>query len=132
MGEDLHDGLCQHLTGVAFRADALAAAFSGEPQAEVAKLAELIRGGNQQARMLSRGLAPVELEANGLMSALEELAANCADLYRTACSFRCEQPLLLGNHLAATHLYRVAQEAISNAARHGHAKNIVVELRHIA
>jgi hypothetical protein len=132
IGQDLHDGLCQHLSGVAFRADALAADLPSDSaaQAEVAKIADLIRVGNQQARMLSRGLTPVELEANGLMSALEELAAHSAQLHRIDCRFRCKKPLLLTNQSVATHLYRIAQEAISNAVRHARAKKIIVELRH--
>jgi signal transduction histidine kinase len=134
IGQDLHDGLCQHLSGVAFRADALAADLASQPniQAEVQALAALIRSGNQQARKLARGLAPVGIEANGLMSALEELTAQSAQLYRTDCCFRCEKTFLLANHESATHIYRIAQEAISNAVRHARPTQIVVELRHLS
>ena len=131
IGQDLHDGLCQHLAGIEFRTEALARDLSGDPavQEEVATIGALIRDGIRQARMLSRGLVPVELEANALMSALAELCKDSAQLYRTDCEFRCEQPVLLTHHAAATHLYRIAQEAISNAVRHGHAKTITMELR---
>ena len=131
IGQDLHDGLCQHLAGIEFRTEALARDLAGDPavQEEVATIGALIRDGIRQARMLSRGLVPVELETNALMSALAELCKDSAQLYRTDCEFLCEQPVLLTHHAAATHLYRIAQEAISNAVRHGHAKTITMELR---
>ena len=131
IGQDLHDGLCQHLAGIEFRTEALARDLAGDPavQQEVATIGALIRDGIRQARMLSRSLVPVELETNALMSALAELCKDSAQLYRTDCDFRCEQPVLLTHHAAATHLYRIAQEAISNAVRHGLAKTITMELR---
>ena len=72
----------------------------------------------------------MELEANGLMSALAELATSCGELYRIACDFRCDRPVLVAAQNTATHLYRIAQEAISNAVRHGRAKKITIELQH--
>ncbi len=131
IGQDLHDGLCQHLAGIEFRTEALTRDLAADPalQEEAAKIGALIRDGTRQARMLSRGLAPVEVEANGLISALTELAASGSHLYRIGCDFRCEEPVLLTEHMTATHLYHIAQEAISNAVRHGHAKSIAIELR---
>ncbi len=131
IGQDLHDGLCQHLAGIEFRTEALVRDLAGDPvvQEEVATIGALMRDGIRQARMLSRGLVPVELETNALIPALAELCKDSAQLYRTDCEFRCEEPVLLTHHAAATHLYRIAQEAISNAVRHGHAKTIAMELR---
>jgi PAS domain S-box-containing protein len=131
IGQDLHDGLCQHLAGLEFRNEALARDLADQPAAreEAEKIGALLRDGTRQARMLARGLAPVELEKNGLMSALSELAANSAHLYRIDCTFACEQPVLITNEAAATHLYRIAQEAISNAVRHGRARSIALALR---
>lgn len=133
IGQDLHDGLCQHLAGIEFRTEALARDLADVPVAreEAEKIGALIRDGTRQARMLARGLAPVELEKNGLMSALAELAASSADLYRIECRFTCDRPVLVTDDTTATHLYRIAQEAISNAVRHGHAKTITMELRHV-
>ncbi|MDQ3625116.1 MAG: PAS domain S-box protein, partial [Verrucomicrobiota bacterium] len=84
IGQDLHDGLCQHLAGIEYRTEALARDLDPHSAVhdEVEKIGALIRQGTRQARMLSRGLAPVELEANGLMSALGELCAQSAQLYR--------------------------------------------------
>ena len=78
--------------------------------------------------MLSRGLSPVSLEADGLMSALKELSENAADLFKTSADSNARSLYQLNDNVVATHLYRIAQEAISNAARHGRAKTIVVAL----
>ncbi len=131
IGQDLHDGLCQHLAGIEFRLSVLTDKMTGDPNAqhELAKIGELIREGARQARMLSRGLSPVSLEAEGLMSALKELAASAVHLFGKKCRFECPKPVAITDHVLATHLYRIAQEAISNAARHGQPKTIVVALR---
>ena len=78
--------------------------------------------------MLSRGLSPVSLEAEGLMSALKELAASAGHLFGNCAGSSVRSRSRCQITLLATHLYRIAQEAISNAARHGRAKNIVVVL----
>ena len=131
IGQDLHDGLCQHLVGMEFRIEALARDLADTPMVreEVEKIGALVRDSTRQARMLARGLAPVELEKNGLMSALNELATNSAHLFRIECHFLCEQPVLVADEATATHLYRIAQEALSNAVRHARAKTIEIALR---
>ena len=131
IGQDLHDGLCQHLAGIEFRTSVLVDQLANSPKAqqEAAKIGELIRDGARQARMLSRGLSPVGLETHGLMSALEELTENTSTLFNNTCRFECTKPISIEDNIVATHLYRIAQEAISNAARHGRAKTIVVALR---
>ena len=99
-----------------------------EAQREITKIGELIREGARQARMLSRGLSPVSLEAEGLMAALKELTESSGDLFGNSCRFQCTKPVAVRDNVVATHLYRIAQEAVSNAARHGRAKSIVVAL----
>ena len=81
-----------------------------------------------QARALARGLSPVELETNGLMAALQELAASTEKLFNIACIFHCAPPVLMADNVRATHLYRIAQEAIHNAIKHGRASRIVISL----
>jgi PAS domain S-box-containing protein len=134
IGQDLHDGLCQHLAGIEFRTSVLIDQLADSPQVQhgIAEIGELIREGARQARMLSHGLAPVSLEADGLMSALKELTENAAKLFSKTCRFECPKPVSVEDNLVATHLYRIAQEAISNAARHSRAKTIVVALRRTA
>jgi signal transduction histidine kinase len=95
---------------------------------EAEAIAELIRQGTLQARMLARGLSPVDLEANGLMSALRELALSTAALFRIDCSFDCSQEVLVMDNAMAVQLYRIAQEAITNAVKHGHSSSVRLTL----
>ncbi|HTD16415.1 MAG TPA: PAS domain S-box protein [Chthoniobacterales bacterium] len=133
IGQDLHDSLCQQLAGIEFQNSVLVQQLSKTPeaQAEAARIGELIRNATKQARALARGLSPVEIEPNGLMSALNNLATNATNLFRVHCSFECPQPVLLENQKSATHLYRIAQEAIGNAVKHGQAKKIIISLKHV-
>ena len=64
---------------------------------------------------------PVELETNGLQAALQELAASVADLFRVKCPFKSPPSVSVSDNAAAIHLYRIAQEAINNAIKHGQA-----------
>ena len=70
----------------------------------------------------------MEVENNGLMSALHELAQTTAALFHIGCSFECPKPVLVRDNAAATHLYRIAQEAINNAVKHGRARKVVIRL----
>jgi signal transduction histidine kinase len=78
--------------------------------------------------MLARGLSPVDVESGGLMAALKELAENTERLFRISCRFECPQPILIHDNTVATHLYRIAQEAIQNAVKHGHSTRLKVSL----
>jgi PAS domain S-box-containing protein len=133
IGQDLHDSLCQQLAGIEFRNSVLVQQLGRSPKAkaEAAQIGELIRNATKQARALARGLAPVEIEPNGLMAALSRLAANAANLFRIACTFECPEPVLLEDRTSGTHLYRIAQEAIGNAVKHGRAKAVVISLKQI-
>jgi two-component system, LuxR family, sensor kinase FixL len=92
------------------------------------RIGELIRNVTRQARVLAKGLLPVQLDAAGLMSALQELTSNASKLFNVFCRFECPQPVLIGDNGVATHLYRIAQEANSNAVKHGQARSIIVSL----
>ena len=131
IGQDLHDGLCQQLVGIEFRNSVLVQQLQDAPaaQAEAAKIGESIRDVTRQARSLARGLSPVQIEANGLMAALDALTANAAKLFCLSCSFECPRAVLVENPMVATHLYRIAQEAIGNAIKHAQAKSIVLSLK---
>jgi signal transduction histidine kinase len=130
IGQDLHDGVCQQLAGIEFRNSVLVQQLAKDEKAkaEAMLIGELIRDATRQARFLAKGLSPVQLDANGLMSALEELASNASKLFNISCRFECPQPVLVRDNTVATHLYRIAQEAITNAVKHGHARRIVVSL----
>ena len=131
IGQDLHDGLCQQLAGIELMSEVLEQNLSRKSKAEAAqaaKIAEGVRAAIGDTRMLARGLSPVDVESNGLMSALQELASNTEKLFHVACGFECPQPVLVRDHASATHLYRIAQEAINNAIKHGKARQIAVRL----
>jgi signal transduction histidine kinase len=129
IGHDLHDSLCQHLTGTALAGQVLGETLASKSLPEAAsayRVVELVEEGITIARNLARGLSPLQLEADGLPVALESLAATTADQFKLHCRFVCDRPEPLEDLATATHLYRIAQEAISNAARHGKAKNITI------
>ena len=131
IGQDLHDGLCQQLAGIELMSEVLEQNLSRKSKteaAQAARIAEGIRVAIGDTRMLARGLSPVGVESNGLMSALQELASNTGKLFHVACRFECPQRVLVRDHAAATHLYRIAQEAINNAIKHAKARQIAVRL----
>src|SRR6202000_1179129 len=78
-----------------------------------------------------RGLSPVTIESEGLMSALHELAANTEKIFHVQCRCDFDKPVAMKDHAAATHLFRIAQEAVSNAIKHGKARRIVISLRDV-
>ncbi len=131
LGFDLHDGLCQHLTGTALAVQVLKEKLtrSGAPEAaEAAKAVDLIEDGITLSRKLAKGLQPVEMHAGGLMQALQEFAAATTELFKINCRFECDAPLLLSDISTADHLYHIAREATANAIKHGHARNVVIAL----
>lgn len=130
-GQDLHDGLGQHLTGIELMTEALEQKLAGKNKAEAARAGDIarhVREAIRQTRALARGLSPVETDANGLMSALTTLADSASTMFRIKCHFECPTQVLVTNDLAATHLFRIAQEALSNAVKHGHARDVEIKL----
>ena len=131
IGGDLHDGLGQHLAGIELMVQSLEKkleAISAESAGQAARISEHVRDAIRQTKSLARGLSPVTLEANGLMSALQELTVTLRDIFRVNVTFNARQPVMISDNVAATHLFRIAQEAISNAVKHGGARNVQVEL----
>jgi signal transduction histidine kinase len=131
IGQDLHDGLCQHLTGTALASQVLAQKLERQ-DAQTAGLAlrivDLVEEAIGLARGMAKGLHPVERRADGLMQALEEFAGNISELFHVRCRFECHTPVLIDSANVATHLFRVAQEGVSNAIKHGRADTIVITL----
>lgn len=131
IGQDLHDDLCQLLAGTELLCRLLAQELEGrEPHVakEAEKVGEQIRVAIQRARMLARGLAPVAVETEGLAPALKELAATAEEMFRLECRFNGASSIPIQSQDAALHLYRIAQEAISNAVKHGRATHISIDL----
>jgi len=131
IGQDLHDGLGQHLTGIAFMAKAHEAKLAEKNRSETgdaAKIVKLVNEAIHKTRELARGLLPVVSDSQGLMSALQLWATEVEDLFGISCRFQCERPVLIHDDTVATHLYHIAQEAVNNAIKHGHAQKILIRL----
>jgi signal transduction histidine kinase len=131
IGQDLHDGLGQMLTGIGLIAQNLARRLDAQGAAgadEVAEITELIQEADQQARGLARGLIPVDLEATGLSAALRRLAVNAERLFDIHCTLEEVGAVLVDDNSVATHLFRIAQEAVSNAVKHGRAGHVRISL----
>ena len=127
IGADLHDGLGQQLTGLACIAVALRDRLRHKLPAEADNadlISRLANEASEQSLALARGLSPVHLEAHGLASALEDLSFQSQRLHHIECRFSLRGPPPKIDHLVAIHLYRIAQEAIHNAVRHGGAQRI--------
>ena len=136
MGHDLHDGLGQHLTAAEFLCHALLEDVS-KPEwkerqrhliSQTEELGRRLREATATTRSLARGLAPVKLDEEGLMSALSDLAARTSAIGVMHCAFRCSKLVLVKESLVATHLFRIAQEAVTNALKHSHARRIMLTL----
>ena len=131
IGQDLHDGLGQELTGLAFLSQNVGRKLAEDdrPEAgEVSRISNLINLAIEKTRDVAKGLSPVEWGADGLSAALQNLAIHTRELYGIPCEFRRGRERLVESHVAAVHLYRIAQEALSNAARHSKAAHIWIAL----
>jgi PAS domain S-box-containing protein len=131
IGQDLHDGLCQILVSAAFDCHLLEQRLASGPASHAdsaRQIGALLDDAITQARQVARGLYPVKLEADGLVSALEELAGSTIHRFKIRCSLEWHPPLSVPNNAVATHLYRIAQEAVTNAVRHSRAQQIRIKL----
>ena len=126
IGQDLHDGLGQHLTGIAFMSKVQEQKLADKGLAEAAEAARIVGLVNEainKTRRLAHGLLPVASDAHGLMSALKRWAAEVEELFHISCRLRVRLVRFsFTTPTSATHLYRIAQEAVNNAIRHGQAK----------
>ncbi len=124
IGREIHDSFCQSLTGITFMFETLAQK-SREANSDDAELNERIldylKNITAQSKRLSRGLYLYELENQGLVPALRELASNFQNLFGIRCNFACHEQIGVNDINVATHIYRVAQEALSNAMKYSEA-----------
>ncbi len=131
IGADLHDHLGQHLTGIACLVTALRTQLQREGSALAERANEIagcVTRAIETTRLLARGLCPAHVEQWGLRASLEDLAAQVQRLEGVSCVFEPAGPLAEEDPETATQAYRIAQEAISNAIRHGNASRIVLRL----
>jgi PAS domain S-box-containing protein len=130
IGQDLHDDLGQQLAGIWCMSQVLEkslAASKSPDKGDAARITSLLKDALALTRSLARGLHPVALLTGGLNAALGELAQRSKGVFRVDCRCECQSDIELEN-TTATHLYRIAQEAVTNAVKHGHAKQIEIQL----
>ena len=131
LGEELHDSLGQQLTGISFMTKILERKLAEtlpNEAADVAEIYKLVEQATEQARGLARGLYPLDLGEDTLMLALEDLARQTREMFGIRCFFKCNEAVKMDDSVAAIHLYRIAQEAVNNAIKHGKPKNIEISL----
>jgi PAS domain S-box-containing protein len=130
IGQELHDGVGQELTGLGLMAQSLAQRLpdAAVEQRIAVRLIAGLDSVHQQVRELSRGLIPVHVESRGLAAALEDLAARATEASGILVTAECPEWVELPDHATATQLFRIAQEAVSNAVRHGRPRHIRLTL----
>jgi PAS domain S-box-containing protein len=136
IGEDLHDGLGQQLTALEMKCFLLLEELEAENPAsgregmarQARQMGRALRDCITVTRSLSHGLAPLNLKADGLMEALNQLARLGSAPRRIECRFVCRVPVMLDDSETAGHLFRIAQEAVNNALKHARARRIHIQL----
>jgi signal transduction histidine kinase len=129
LGQELHDGLCQHLTAVAFMARSVALRLRNHrviDASDIEKIAELVNDAAADTRELSRALHRVDVDAPGLVTALRDLVDR--EIWKTPCRLQVRPSFHIEDNIAAAHLYRIAREAVINANKHAQAREIVIKL----
>jgi len=131
IGQELHDSIGQQLTGIAFMVKVLEKRLEKKLPDEAqnaAEIAKLVNQATEQTRGLAKGLHPIDLDAGSLDSALHDLAVTSEHLFSISCRFESKKTVVPADTNTAVNLYRIAQEAVSNAVKHGKAKNITISL----
>ena len=132
LGQELHDGLCQHLTAVAFMARSMALRLRTHrviDAADIEKIAQLVNDAAVDTRNLSRALHRLDVDAAGFVAALEDLVDR--EIWRIPCRLEVKAAFRIEDDPAAAHLYRIAREGVINANKHAQAREIVVRLERV-
>jgi PAS domain S-box-containing protein len=132
IGQEMHDGMGQVLTGIAVKCKGLALKLKGkssEGMKDALTISKLANKAIAQTRDLAKMLYPVDIETGGLVSALKTLASNAEKTMGVTCQFQCGKSISVKNLVEAKQIYRIVQEAITNAIKHGKATNINIKLR---
>ena len=131
IGQDLHDTVSQYLVGIQFMCDVVVERLSARglsETADVRRIAELTSQALTVTRSLAKGLFPVGLAEEGLISAIREWSAQQESLFGVTILVSCPNPVSIENNVTSTHLFRIAQEAVNNAIRHGKASQVHIDL----
>ena len=130
IARELHDGVAQQLAGLTMLCETLRrqVAEGGDPSESADAIAEAVRGAAADLRAVAHGLMPLDPRRGGLTDGLRRLAKSTTELTPAACRFDTPDGLTVADPAVAHHLYRIAQEAVGNAVRHGRAKTVTVRL----
>lgn len=131
MGRDLHDDLCQRLAAIKIKCELFTEDIRRGAPPDLEKATELcafIGQASALCRGVARTLVPVDLAGEGLMVALDRLVKTMEALHEVPCFFHCPHPVMVESTSAAVHLYRITQEFLSNAIRHGKPGRVDVRL----
>ena len=131
IGRDLHDGLGQMLTGIRMLSESLARKLNANalPGAdEVEEIAGMIKEADEMARSIARNMVQVEIEKKGLVVAIKDLCLKTQKMTGISCKLTADDEVEIENHTMALHMYRIVQEAVNNAVKHGMAEHIEIRL----
>src|SRR5438445_346323 len=132
LGQELHDGLCQHLTAVAFMARSVALRLNNHrviDAADIERIADLVNEAASDTRDLSHALHRSDVDAAGLVGALQDLIER--EIWKVPCRLEVKPSFHMEDNTAAAQLYRIAREAVINANKHAQAREIVVRLERL-
>lgn len=132
IGQDLHDGLGQMLTGITMISKSIASSLHDEGHKlanDVKEVTSLVKEADEYARELSRGLIPVEFDRQGLTAALQRMTTNVEKLFGIKCNFTTTINIEFEDSTSLIHLYRIVQEATSNSVKHGNASEVNITLK---
>ena len=132
LGQELHDGLCQHLTAVAFMARSVGLRLKNHrvvDAADIEKIAQLVNDAATDTRNLSRALHRIDVDAAGFVNALQDLVDR--EIWRIPCRLEFKPSFHIENDIAAAEIYRIAREAVINANKHAQAREIVIRLERV-
>ncbi len=131
IGQDLHDGLGQDLTGIAFLLKALEKKLLSKPiqeASDISTISSLVKQAILKTKNLARGLCPNDSESENLPFMLEKLLSMTSETFGVEYSFKWNQSVLVADNLVITQLYYIAQEALHNSIQHGKATNVSISL----
>ncbi|WP_395751474.1 PAS domain S-box protein [Prosthecobacter sp.] len=129
VGHDLHDGVGQTMTGIVSLLEALESDLQGEPRQQAQRIHELLRQSISEVRRMSHGLSPTSVKYRGLVGALQLLAETVRTNFRTPCVCDVDASIVIQSSDIETHLFRIAQEAVNNALRHGRPTQVKLSLQ---
>lgn len=131
IGSELHEGICQHLTASAMAVQQLVQQLAVERPtagADGRRVVKMIEEGIGETRRLAKGLLPVNLDQDGLAAALQEVVISSESLSQIRCDFHLTGTPEVPDGFVATHLFRIAQEAVRNAVRHSRANSVALSV----